>query len=324
MRLRERSRSLVRAGLATSALFGMVAACGWNPSRPFEREAPEVKLAIGYLDGGDATLAAKALEDYLSTGPCAESNIGTPDLLKKRPNGTFDLGLSLFKIGEAYGRRFGEEEQDGGQDDKQKAMRGEQVGCAIRVLSAIAADESVPLELRARARYLEGNLNFLDGHYEEAVAAYDKALGLAPGEEDGGDPVGRDAAWNRAIAQKRIQDKKDAGQDSGHDGGDAASEGGKDGGGEAGKDSGGDSGDQGGKDSGGPDGGNDSGQNPDSSEPDSGPPPPKPQEDAGPPPPPRATEDERMLDQLENAPTVQQEAAKKMAAHRRVRGMADK
>jgi hypothetical protein len=31
-----------------------------------------------------------------------------------------------------------------------------------------------------------------------------------------------------------------------------------------------------------------------------------------------------MLDQLESAPTVQQEAAKKMAAHRRVRGMADK
>jgi hypothetical protein len=31
-----------------------------------------------------------------------------------------------------------------------------------------------------------------------------------------------------------------------------------------------------------------------------------------------------MLDQLENAPTVQQEAAKKAAGHRKVRGMADK
>jgi hypothetical protein len=31
-----------------------------------------------------------------------------------------------------------------------------------------------------------------------------------------------------------------------------------------------------------------------------------------------------MLDQLENAPTVQQEDAKKHAAHRKVRGMADK
>jgi hypothetical protein len=31
-----------------------------------------------------------------------------------------------------------------------------------------------------------------------------------------------------------------------------------------------------------------------------------------------------MLDQLESAPTVQQEAAKKAAARHRVRGMADK
>jgi hypothetical protein len=31
-----------------------------------------------------------------------------------------------------------------------------------------------------------------------------------------------------------------------------------------------------------------------------------------------------MLDQLESAPTVQQEAAKKLAAKHRVRGMADK
>jgi hypothetical protein len=54
-------------------------------------------------------------------------------------------------------------------------------------------------------------------------------------------------------------------------------------------------------------------------------PPPKQDEDAGPPPPPKANQDERMLDQLENAPTVQQEAAKKNAQKRRVvRGMADK
>jgi len=31
-----------------------------------------------------------------------------------------------------------------------------------------------------------------------------------------------------------------------------------------------------------------------------------------------------MLDQLENAPTVQQETAKKMGQRRRVRGMSDK
>jgi tetratricopeptide (TPR) repeat protein len=311
-----------------------VIACGWSPSRPFDRESPEVNQAIVALDGGDATVAAKTLEDYLSTGPCADSNIGAPELLKKRPNGTFDLGLSLFKLGEAYGRRFGEEEDGtspatpgGGQpqaaagnDEKQKGLRAEQVGCAVRILGAIANDLNVPVDLRARARYLEGNLNFLDGHYKEAVAAYDKALTLAPGENDGGDPVGRDAAWNRAIAEKRIDDQKDSGQDSGNDGGnDSGKEGGADSGNDGGNDGGGDSG------GGGNDSGNDSGQSPDTGSPDAGqPPPPEPQPDAGPPPPPRANEDDRMLDQLENAPTVQQEDAKKKAAHRKVRGMADK
>jgi hypothetical protein len=292
--------------------------CGLDFSRPFDRESPEVNQAIHALDGGDATIAASTLEQYLSTGPCSEANIGTPELLKRRPNGTFDLGLSLFKVGEAFGRRFGEEELDAGADDKHKVLRGEQIACALRVLGAIANDSSVGVDLRARARYLEGNLNFLDGHYEEAVAAYDKALTLAPGEADGGDPVGRDAAWNRAIAQKRIEDNKDAGKDSGNDdGGDAGRDGGNDGGGDSGADSGGDSGQR-------PDSGGDSGQSPDSGSPDSGQPPPQPPPDAGPPPPPRANEDDRMLDQLENAPTVQQEAAKKAAGHRKVRGMADK
>lgn len=324
--MRTPSRFVLAVSLAA---FG----CGWDPAKPFERESPEVNQAIRALDGGDATVATSTLEDYLSTGACAEGNIGTPVPLKMRPNGGFDLGLALFKIGETFGRRFGEEELDGGHDDKTKALRGEQIACALRILAAIEssgvssstaehgrANEGVPAELLARARYLEGNLNFLDGHYEEAVSAYDKALTLAPGESDSGDPVGRDAAWNRAIAMRRIEDKKDAGSDSGSDGG---NDGGKDSGGDSGND-----GKDGGNDSGGNDSGNDSGgdsgQSPDAGGSDSGQPPPDKQPDAGPPPPPRANEDDRMLDQLESAPTVQQEAAKKMAAHRKVRGMADK
>jgi hypothetical protein len=308
-------------GVLGGAFAAGAVACGWDLSHPFDRESPEVNEAIRALDGGDATTAASTLEQYLSTGPCSESSIGTPELLKKRPNGSFDLGLSLFNVGEAFGRRFGEEELDAGGDEKQKAMRGEQIACALRVLGVIANDPSLAIDLRARARYLEGNLNFLDGHYEEAVAAYDKALTLAPGEADGGDPVGRDAAWNRAIAQKRIEDNKDAGKDSGNDGG------GDSGKGDGGNDSGGDSappdsGNDPRPNGGGNDSGNDSGQSPDSGNADSGQPPPEP--DAGPPPPPRANEDDRMLDQLENAPTVQQEAAKKAAGHRKVRGMADK
>ncbi len=308
------------AVLGAMAACLVVAACAWDPSRPFDRESPVVNEAIGALDGGDAQAAAGTLESYLSTGACADGNIGAPEVAKKRPDGTFDLGLSLFKIGESYGRRFGEEELDAGGDEKARALRGAEIGCALRVLGAIADGPNTPLPLRARARYLEGNLNFLDASYEAAVHAYDGALTLAPGESDAGDPVGRDAAWNRAIALKRIEDKKDAGQDAPTDGpkdsaGDAPKDGANDSGGDSGKDSGG----QG-------DSGKDSSAGEDSGAPDAGqqPPPPSPKPDAGPPPPPRANEDDRMLDQLESAPTVQEEVAKKAAGRRKVRGMADK
>ncbi len=208
-----------------------------------------------------------------------------------------------------------------------RAQRVSEADCARRIVKTIAEDESQPIELRARARYLEGNLHFLLGEYEEAVSAYDKALTLAPGFADGGDEIGRDAAWNRAVALKRIQDKKDAGSDGGgNDGGsdgggnDGGSDGGNDGGG---GDSGNDGGDGGGKDSGGDggggqndggdagaDGGNqgDGGGNP----PDASAPPPK------------QSQDDRVLDRLENAPTFQHEAARKAAQQRRVSGSLDK
>ncbi|MGH7298591.1 MAG: tetratricopeptide repeat protein [Polyangiaceae bacterium] len=322
----------MRRGALLAGAFGcaLVAACGWNPSRPFDREAPAVNHAIADLDGGDAASAASRLEDYLSTGACKEGNIGVPDLLKRRADGTFDLGLSLFRIGEQFGRRFGEEEIAAGVDEQTRAQRHAQTECARRVTEAIAEDESVPVDLRARARYLSGNLAFLDGDYEDAVKAYDRALVLAPGEVDAGDPVGRDAAWNRAIALRRIEDRKDAGQDASNDASqdaphDASQEAGKDSGQdaapEAGRDGGQDSGGgDGGAEAGSPDGGGDSGEDGASppQQPDGGSEP-----DGSAPPPPTSSEDERMLDQLENAPTLQQEEAKR-AGKKRVRGMADK
>ena len=325
--------------LATcAALWGAVACSGWSPTKPFEREAPPVKEAISALDAGDATAASTVLESYLSTGKCADGKIGAPDALKKLSNGSFDLGLSLFRIGETYGRRFGEEEEDAGSQDTHE-QRMAQIDCALRIVEAIANDDAQPIDLRARARYLEGNLHFLGGEYEQAVTAYDKALTLAPGMVDGGDvaaserprdtdPVGRDAAWNRAIALRRIEDKKDAGPDSGppdagndgggkdggSDGGSDAGDGGDSGGNDAGDggDGGGGGGDDGGKDSGGPDAGDDA-----STPPNSGP-------DASTPPPPSQSEDDRILDRLEATPTFQQEAAKRMAKAHRVRGMIDK
>ncbi|HEX3345149.1 MAG TPA: hypothetical protein VHS09_11285 [Polyangiaceae bacterium] len=312
--------------LCAAAVCAALAACGWDPSRPFDRDAPAVKQAIAELDGGDAGSATTKLEGYLSTGACKEGSIGAPDVLKRRADGTFDLGLSLFRVGEQFGRRFGEEEIDAGVDEGTRQLRHAQIECARRVVEAIADDPSVPIDLRARARYLEGNLAFLDADYEGAVRAYDRALVLAPGQNDAGDPVGRDAAWNRAIALRRIEDKKDAGQDAGPDAQDASQDAPQDGGQDA-HDSGHDAandakGDSGGPPEAGPEGGGNDGGN------DASPPPPP---DGGggpdggnpPPPPPTTSEDERMLDQLESAPTLQQEEAKR-AGKKRVRGMADK
>jgi hypothetical protein len=350
MTKRTRGFRLALASVLTSAC--VFACSGWDPSKPFEREAPQVKEAIDLYDGGDAASAEKVLEDYLLTGHCAEGNIGTPNRLNERPNGTFDFGLVLFKIGEAYGARFGDEETDGGgvkdPNPMGKGLRSGVVECALRIVRRVAEDATQPVALRARARYLEGNLLFLMGTYEEAVTAYDKSLALAPGMGDAGptgvpdgsqaaftpDPVGRDAAWNRAIALRRIDDKKDAGNDSGADGGDGASgdAAGEGGNGDSGGNDGGDSGKNDDKDNN-KDGGNNN-DDKDSGKDSGGDPPPKPDPkdppDAGqapqqPPPPSRQSQDERILDQLENAPTVQQEAARKAAGRRRaVPGMADK
>lgn len=324
---------------ALSSAF--VVACGWDPSRPFERESPQVREAIATLDAGDAQSAGEQLQEYLATGACAEGNIGTPPRVRERSNGSFDLGLALFQLAERYGQRFGEEETDSGVpiDPALKTQRSAQVDCALKLVRAVATDTTQPVEIRARARYLEGNLLFLNATYEEAVRAYDATLELAPGMHDSGpisvgeagrtynpDLLGRDAAWNRAIALRRIEDKKDAGNDAGNDGGNDA---GNDGGGDGGDNKGDkDGGDDNKPDNGKPDGGNDAGK--DSGGKDAGSPdenkPPKPekQDEKPPPPPSRQNQDERMLDQLENAPTVQQETARKMGQRRQVRGMSDK
>ncbi len=323
--MRRARQALFAVACASTALAGACAT--WDPERPFEREAPAVRDAIRELgDGGDAAAASKILEDYLTTGPCTEGNIGTPDMLRRRPNGGFDLGLALFRIAEGYGARFGEEETQK-ESEASRALRAGGVECALKVVRSFAADESAPLETRVRARYLEGNLLFLDRKYKEAVGAYDKALGLSPGMSDAGDPVGRDAAWNRAIALRREEEKnRDAGQDGSRDAASEASDpdggdrdagqdgGGKDGGGDSGQDDKKDGGANDPKDGGTKDAGQDGAS-----------PPPKDKEDGGKePPPPKSNQDDRMLDQLENAPTVQQEAARKQAQKHKVRGTADK
>ncbi len=341
------------------ALFacGAQIACGWDPSKPFERESPVVNKALVELDAeAGAPTAADLLEGYLNTGACAESNIGIPKTLGDKPNGAFDLGIALFRIGESFGARFGDEEAPktpsaappmpsplgSAAPPSADGLRASHIECALRIVRAVADDPKQAVELRARARYLEGNLLFMDAKYKEAVEAYDKALVLAPGIPEAGidaqagtrmgDPVGLDAAWNRAVALRRIEDKKDAGNDSGDDSGQDASpgDGGQDGSPpDSGKDGGGDGGADGGKDGGGNDGGKDGGGGNDGGQ-DAGqdaapPPPPKPQQDdAGAPPPPERSQDEKLLDQLENAPTVQREAARRQKRGVKVRGSEDK
>jgi Ca-activated chloride channel family protein len=302
--------------LAFSWAFLLVG-CAKQRNELWMRNAPAVEQAISAYDGGDAGAAVGLLEGYLATGKCDQSNIGAPESIRNKANATFDLGLGLFKLGEQYGNRFGEEEPttDGGKSpeaEASKEKRSSEVECALRIVRIIAADAGLPIDLRARAFYLAGNLDFLRSDYESAVKGYDSSLELIPGlpVDGGGDGIGRDAAYNRAIALARIEDKKkDAGPDAPPD---AAPDSGQP---DSGPPDGGKQPDSGKPDK--PkddkDAGNDGGKPDKPPEPDGGPldagkppePPPEPKPQQEP-----KNQDERMLDMLERAPSVQQQDAK--------------
>lgn len=324
-------RDRLRASAATFLALLVVLGCE-RLDKVFERDAPDVDRAIELLDAGASAQAADLLESYLSTGACKDGAIGTPPRVRDRPAASFDLGLALFEIAESFGGRF-EVIPDGGVQplDDKAAARNAQIECALRIVKLIAADPAVALELRARAYYLAGNLEFLRGNFEEAVKSYDEALKITPGlPGDAGDPIGRDAAWNRAIALelKEKQEPPDAGSDANDassdadssdgnpdaspEGGDDAGDSGDDGGSDAGEDGGGDAGSDAGKQDNQPDAGKDAGGS------DAGKPPPKESQQ------PSVNQDDRMLDMLERAPTLQQEAAKRNALQQRVRGLEDK
>jgi Ca-activated chloride channel family protein len=318
-----RRRRAGTTGAAAAAFFPVLLVGCERLDELFVREAPAVNDAIEAMDAGDAGVAVSLLEEYLSTGKCENGNIGTPVSVRALPNAAFDLGLGLFKIAERYGKRFEEEPtpRDGGlspNEEADLAKRSAEVECALRIVRLTAGDGSLPIELRARAFYLTGNLEFLRHAYKDAVAAYDASLKLVPGlPVDAGDGIGRDAAYNRAIAQRRIEEsERDAGPpDASPDSG--PPEGGPD----SGPEDGGDQND-------GDDAGNDGGAN----EPDAGAPPdagpdggqdqPKDQKDKQkeqeqPKQQPSVSQDERLLDQLEQAPTFQEHTARRAAARGR-------
>ncbi|HWP07443.1 MAG TPA: VWA domain-containing protein [Polyangiaceae bacterium] len=330
---KKRAARTAATGLAAFFLLPLGVAGCEQANELFMRSSPVVKDAVEALDAGDAGAAVGLLQEYLSTGKCENGNIGAPSAVGQRPNAAFDLALGLFSIAEKFGKRFGEDPPppDGGRPPEQEAelaKRSAEVDCALRIVRLAATDSNVPLELRARAFYLIGNLEFLRREYKNAVAGYDAALKLIPGlPGDAGDRIGDDAAYNRSIALRRIEDQeKDAGPpDAGQ----------PDGGNDGGQDQQPDAGDQG-KDAGEPDAGNkdqdkdkdkdqgdkDGGTQPDAGQqpgPDGGTEPPPQQQQQPPPKQPQQNQDDRLLDELEQAPTLQQHNAKERAAHARGR-----
>lgn len=351
--------------LLAASVFGMLGryglgCSGWDPTRPFERNSPDVDRALAMLDAGELESAEDVLSEYLGTGTCKNGEIGLPESVRARPDGSFDLGLVLFYLGEKYGRRFGDEIRDAGPEDEETIdeRRDHEVRCALIVALAIASDSNVPVEVRARAYYLAGNLEFMRTRYKDAIRFYEQALRLIPGivEEAGGDGVGRDAAWNRAVALRRIEEEEpdagpdaepdaeepDAGPDAEEDGppdppdgdqdggdGDSGDDGGGDDAGDAGGDQQGDAGEDGGED-GGDAGGDpkeedeaDAGGDPNEPDPQAPPQPSDPDPKPGEPGGAAAPPGDRILDRYEQAPSYQQEEAKRRAEGRR-RGMEDK
>jgi Ca-activated chloride channel family protein len=333
-------------GLA-SLVLTLLAGCHRATDRIFERNAPEVDQAVGVMDAGDASAAVGLLEQYLSTGKCDNGKIGIPDRVRERPNAAFDLGLGLFRIAEQFGQRWSEltgpaKNRDRTQSEESPVRRA-QIDCALSIVELAAADRNLPPELRARAYYLAGNLKLLRGDYTGAIEAYDHSLRIIPGVSgDAGDSIGRDAAWNRAIAL-RYRDEEPP-PDAGNDGSPQESPDAdrQDSGEDASPDAGPpDSGEPDASDSGQDSGGNDSN--------DAGKPPEPESKDAGQPkdaggsaqnenrqqneqpkgsPPPaqdnNASQNDRILDMLEQAPTLQEHDANRRAGRYVRRSSEDK
>jgi hypothetical protein len=286
------------AALLPFVVGASMAACSWDLGKIFDRNDPAVEQARHELEAstadGDADLVAArlALEELLKFRCEGDGGV---DLVVKLPGASLDLGLLVFRVSELLGQRFGDEELEAGEAQETiAANRGRELDCAQRLLMRLAGDPSTPRELALRARYLLGNFAFLARRYKDAIARYDEVLVAhpargndprgeigAPGDDDA---VARDAAWNRAIALKRLEDeKKDSGDDadsdapdtqdtapetdSGSDGNDADSgsdsaDSGNDGGADSGRDSqseAGDGGDSGGGHDAARDGGEDAG-----------------------------------------------------------------
>lgn len=192
----------------------------------FTRNSPQVDDAIAALAARDAGAAERELSDYLGVARCQQGTINASAALADRAQASFDLGLALFQIGERFGGRFGDDPGQAADDARLLAKRSDEVACALSVVNELVARHAVPLELRAQSYYLLGNLEFLRREYDAAVKGYDGALTLVPGDDaESALAVGRDAAHNRALALRLREENKpppedpDAGRPPPGDGG---------------------------------------------------------------------------------------------------------
>jgi Ca-activated chloride channel family protein len=175
----------------------------------FTRNSPRVDDAIAALAARDAGAAERELSDYLGVARCQQGTINATAALAERPQASFDLGLALFQIGERFGGRFGDDPGQAADDARLLAKRSDEVACALSVVRELVARNGVPLELRAQSYYLLGNLEFLRREYDAAVQGYDGALALVPGDDaESALAVGRDAAHNRALALRLREENK--------------------------------------------------------------------------------------------------------------------
>jgi Ca-activated chloride channel family protein len=195
--------------LATVVGVTLSSCDGGEVDRLFSRHAPAVDDAIRALAAKDAGAAAEYLQNYLGTGACKDGAIGGSDLLGDRPQASFDLGLALFRIGERYGGRFGEDPGRNQEDPGKLAQRSAEVACGLSVLGQVVSRRNLPVELRAQAYFLLGNLEFLRREYRAAVTDYNRAIELIPGDDaEHANGIGRDAAYNRAIALRLAEEDK--------------------------------------------------------------------------------------------------------------------
>ncbi len=305
-----------RNSAAVLLLLSACLGCERVVDRVFERYSPAVDQAIHDLDAGDTAAATQILADYLATGACDGGSSITIDDADRRFNAGLDLGLALFRQGEQQGPPFGEEtDPNTGKPLPPSPERTAQIECGLSALANLNSDEDIPPGVRARAAYLAGNLEFLRGQYGVAVEYYDDSIRTSPGYlGDAGDPIGSDAAWNRAIALSRIEEsEEDGGEQEQPDGGEQEQpDGGEQEQGDENEQSDGGESEQGDEN----EQGDDKGQEQESE----GANEPSESQTA----PTTAIQDERMLDELERAPSLEVHKRRSHAGKKRTGGMEDK